>query len=183
MADAFERYENNRILLAYYQANILPDQVRAYHGVRLRHNLDPSSVVFGDVVTAQQTLAATVTTYITTLGAEWQAVADLASLLQTDELFETGETVQGTESVAPVADLEHLLTLPCCHPCNPLPDPALKGADGRWPAAIAGLEEIPATPAASTPSKSPSSGGQSPGGEDYEVVPLPLSGAGQPKKE
>lgn len=164
VADAFERYENNRILLEYYRNNILPDQVRAYQGVRLRHNLDPSSVAFGDVVTAQQTLALTVTTYVTALGAQWQAVVDVASLLQTDELF-GAEGTAGTEAVAAVADLEHLMALPCCHPCNSLPDPALKGADGRWPAAIAGLEEIPATPRPGSPSKSP--------GSDYEVLPLP----------
>jgi hypothetical protein len=34
-----------------------------------------------------------------------------------------------------VPDLIQLLALPCCHPCSPLPDAALRGADGNWPAA------------------------------------------------
>ena len=38
--------------------------------------------------------------------------------------------------IAPVPDLAHLAHLPCCHPCNPLPDPGLKGADGTWPPAM-----------------------------------------------
>jgi outer membrane protein, heavy metal efflux system len=33
LADAFERYRNNRQILEYYRTHILPDQVRAYRGV------------------------------------------------------------------------------------------------------------------------------------------------------
>ena len=40
-----------------------------------------------DVVNAQQILAQSVTTYITTLNTLWTAVVDLASLMQTDDLF------------------------------------------------------------------------------------------------
>ena len=54
---------------------------------------------------------------------------DVAALLQTEDLFQTGES----HCPAPVPDLAALAPLPCCHPCSPLPDPALKGADGSWP--------------------------------------------------
>src|SRR5581483_792259 len=37
LADAFERYETNRVLLEYYRDQILPDQVRAYRGVYQRY--------------------------------------------------------------------------------------------------------------------------------------------------
>src|SRR5262249_16700663 len=130
LAEAFERYANNRSLLGYYSQYILPDQVRAYRAVYERHQQEPDKVGFADVVSAQQTLAAVVTAYVTTLGATWTAVTDVANLLQTNDLFQTGQ-----EHVTPVPDLERLGPLPCCHPCSPLPDPGLKGGDGTWPRA------------------------------------------------
>jgi hypothetical protein len=44
-------------------------------------------VGFNDVVTAQQTLATIVAFYMQALGDQWQAVVDLAGLLQADDLF------------------------------------------------------------------------------------------------
>jgi cobalt-zinc-cadmium efflux system outer membrane protein len=137
LAEAFQRYESNRTLLRYYRDQILPDQVRAVRAIYLRHNEEPDRVSFGDIVTAQQTLVTTITTYVTTLGALWTAVVDVANLLQTDDLFQIGEE----EAVAPVPDLEHLLPPPCCHPCTPLPDPHLKQADPNWPPAVPDAEE------------------------------------------
>src|SRR5262249_19977219 len=72
LADAFEPYENNRVLLEYYRDQILPDQVRAYRGVYQRYLGEAPRVggnppTFGDVVAAQQTLATTLATYVTTL--------------------------------------------------------------------------------------------------------------------
>jgi cobalt-zinc-cadmium efflux system outer membrane protein len=136
LADAYERYDDNRKLLEYYANRILPDQLRVYKGVFERHNQKPDEVTFGDIVTAQQTLASAVATYITTLGLEWQAVVDLANLLQTDDLFQMGPEVTGQKCVPPLADLEQLLALPCCHPSSPLPDPQLKGADPTWPPSV-----------------------------------------------
>src|SRR5262249_22320295 len=130
LAEAFERYENNRVLLGYYSQYILPDQVRAYRGVYERHQQEPDKVGFADVVSAQQTLAAVVSAYVTTLGATWTAVTDVANLLQTNDLFQTGQ-----EQVTPVPDLEQLGPLPCSHPCSPLPDPGLMKGDGTWPRA------------------------------------------------
>lgn len=133
LADAFERYENNRVLLAYYRDHILPDQVRAYRGVYERHQQQPDMVGFGDIVTAQQTLASAVTTYVATLGAQWTAVVDVSTLLQTDDLFSGTDASADPLCVATVPDLSALLPLPCGHVCSPLKDPALRAADGRWP--------------------------------------------------
>ena len=133
LADAFERYEDNRVLLDYYRERILPDQVRAYRGVYDRHDRAPDQATFGDVINAQQALAASVTTYLTTLGATWTAVVDVSTLLQTKDLFQVSPEMPETECQKPLPDLEALAPLPCCHP-SPLP-PELKGADGQWPPA------------------------------------------------
>jgi cobalt-zinc-cadmium efflux system outer membrane protein len=92
LADTFAQYETNRQTAERYRNSILVDQVRAYRGQYQRYQADPDSD-FNDVVTSQQTLASTISTYIQLLGDQWQAVADLAGLMQTDDLFQIG-TVQ-----------------------------------------------------------------------------------------
>ena len=131
LADAYERYDNNLQLVEYYRTQILPDQIQAYRGVHARHQQEPDVVAFNDVVTAQQTLAQTATSYVTALGAQWQAVIDLAGLMEAEDMFQIGEL----QHVACVPNLEALCPLPCCHPCSNLPDPRLKGGDGAWPPA------------------------------------------------
>jgi cobalt-zinc-cadmium efflux system outer membrane protein len=137
LADAFERYEDNRVLLEYYRDQILPDQVRAYRGVYQRYLGEAPRVggnppTFGDVVAAQQTLATALTTYVTTLGSLWQAVVDVANVAQTDDLFQLDGEPQPTLPVC------RLPELPCQHPCSPLADPGLRGGDGSWPPAEPG---------------------------------------------
>ena len=144
LAEAFERYQNNRALLEYYRIRLLPDQVRAYRGSYDRYHQDPEKVSFNDVITSQQTLATLVTSYVTTLGAMWTAVVDVANLLQTNDLFQVGLEPPPTQPVAPVPDLEQLLPLPCSHPCSPLPDGGLRGADGSWPPPFPKEAEKPA---------------------------------------
>ena len=145
LATAFEAYENNRVLLRIYRDKILPDQVRAYRAIYDRYQkeaqpaLPPGVPVsatpaFSDVVVAQQNLAQSIATYVQTLGAMWQAVADVADLIQTDDLFQFGFAGACPENVD-VPDLANLPGLPCMHPCSPLPDPALKTGDGHWPSA------------------------------------------------
>ena len=80
-------YKTNLEALEYYRRYILPDQVRAYRGAYDRRQIDPNAA-FGDVVSAQQTLAADVTTYLQTLGQLWTSVTSVADLIQTDDLFE-----------------------------------------------------------------------------------------------
>jgi cobalt-zinc-cadmium efflux system outer membrane protein len=73
-------------------------------------------------------LITTIQTYLTTLGAMWTAVVDVANLLQTEDLFQVSEKVD----VPPIPELPRL---PCCHLCSPLRDPALYGRDAPWPPA------------------------------------------------
>jgi cobalt-zinc-cadmium efflux system outer membrane protein len=113
LANAFANYKNNLQQLQDYREHILPDLVTAYRGVFDRRNFDPS-VTFGDLVNAQQTLAAGVTTYLTTLGQLWQSVVSVADLLQTDDLFQVGQEME----LPHLPDLEHLPELPCKHPCK-----------------------------------------------------------------
>ena len=68
LADAYERYQDNLKVIDYYRKWMLPDQVQAYRGTYQRHQLEPDVVAFADVVTAQQTLATTVTSYVAALG-------------------------------------------------------------------------------------------------------------------
>jgi cobalt-zinc-cadmium efflux system outer membrane protein len=139
LADAYGRYDYNRKTIEYYRQHILPDLVRAYKAMYLRYQTDtvprlsaqlPVPVVsdvprFQDLVTAQQNLVQTVQAYVTVLGTTWTAVVDVANLLQTPDLFQVTER----QEVHPIPELR---PLPCCHPCSPLRDPGLYGADGQW---------------------------------------------------
>jgi cobalt-zinc-cadmium efflux system outer membrane protein len=116
LAAAYMNYKNNLEALEYYRRYILPDQVRAYRGAYDRRQIDPNAS-FGDVVSAQQTLAANVTSYLQTLGQVWTSVTSVADLIQTDDLFEFARP----QAVSPLPDLEHLAALPCCHPCAGAP--------------------------------------------------------------
>jgi len=88
VADAFERYETNRVLADYYKNQILPDQSRVYRGTYERHQQEPDAVGFFDVVLAQQNLLNSIASYISALNAQWQAVTDLAALVQVENLYE-----------------------------------------------------------------------------------------------
>ena len=103
LAAAYMNYKNNLEALEYYRRYILPDQVRAYRGAYDRRQIDPNAS-FGDVVSAQQTLAANVTTYLQTLGQVWTSVTSVADLIQTDDLFEFARP----QAVPPLPDLEQL---------------------------------------------------------------------------
>jgi cobalt-zinc-cadmium efflux system outer membrane protein len=169
LADAFERYENGRVLLAYYRDQILPDLVRVYRQLIRRYDIEaavPPGVApvssppgFTDLVVAQQNLAAAVATYITTLGGLWQAVVDVADPLQTLDLF---AVLGPRQDVAEIPDLEKLPPLPCGHPCSPIPHGHQKVIDGCWPPADpTGLDQ-PAPPA---------------------ILPAPREEKAEPKKE
>lgn len=85
----FERFRTSRDLLLLYRDQIIPDQSRAYRGVYERHQQEPDKVTFGEIVTAQQTLANSITIYLVSLNDYWAAVVDLAELLQLDDVFTT----------------------------------------------------------------------------------------------
>jgi cobalt-zinc-cadmium efflux system outer membrane protein len=122
LSQAFERYQNNRVLLGYYRDQILPDLVRVYNGTLERYyrqGPEQGGPSLNDIVVAQGNLAAAVQTYVVTLGAMWQAVVDVTDLLQTNDLFQVGGVP--TECPGPVPDLEKLAPLPCRHPCSQPP--------------------------------------------------------------
>jgi cobalt-zinc-cadmium efflux system outer membrane protein len=112
LADAFGRYTTARQQVQATRQQI-EDQVRAFRGVYERRGQAPEDVSFGDVVAAEQTLAGYISGYITALGAQWTAVVDVANLLQTDDLFQVGHSLEKT---TPVPDLEHLMPPPGCPP-------------------------------------------------------------------
>jgi cobalt-zinc-cadmium efflux system outer membrane protein len=111
LADAFNRYQTARETVAVSMQQVR-DQLVAYRALRGRWGTDPTAVGFGDLVTAQQTLAGFIAGYITALGLQWVAVADVANLLQTDDLFGVGPT----QAMEPVPDLRQLTPPPGCDP-------------------------------------------------------------------
>jgi len=131
LADAYGRYRTNMELIAEYGTQIMPDQVQVFRRLIERYNTDkPGTVSFNDVSVAQQNLAASLTSYLTALAAQWTAAVDIANLLQTEDLFGTGgETYQ-------LPDLVKLLPLPCEHSCSAAPAAARNGADGSWPPSV-----------------------------------------------
>ena len=136
LAAAYANYKTNRDALEYYRRHVLPDQVRYYRGVYARRQIDPLAA-FGDLVQAQQTLVANVTTYLSTLGSFWTSVVQIAGLMQTDDLFQLGQP----EELPEVPDLESLPHWSCqhgtgsgCAPAGPEPRPAT--ADEGGPARI-----------------------------------------------
>ena len=104
LADAFNRYKTARenVDIAMQQCR---DQVRAYRNLYARRQSDPTAVAFGDVVTAQQTLAGYIAGYVSALGLQWTAVNDVANLLQTDDLFQAGQR----KETDPIPDLRQLI--------------------------------------------------------------------------
>ncbi len=130
LAAAFEQYENSRVLIDYYRGRILPDQVRAYQRIVSRYAGGDVNIGFLDFLNVQQNLVAAYTTYQATLTAAWTSVVGVADLMQINNLYQFGQ-----EPAPAVPCLEQLQALLCCHPCNRLPDPALKGANGSWPTA------------------------------------------------
>jgi cobalt-zinc-cadmium efflux system outer membrane protein len=135
LAEAFERYENNRVLLRYYRDEVLPDLVRVYRGVYTRYRRGEGNLNVTDVVQPQQNLANAIGNYVNTLGQLWQAVVDVADLLQTDDLFQLNKEHVPTQDVAAIPDLDHLPGLPCCHPCSPAPEAHHRVVEGEWQAA------------------------------------------------
>jgi outer membrane protein TolC len=84
IAEGYERYSSNRRLLGQYQNEILPEQLKAFDGVRKRYEQEPGKVSFSEVVLAQQTLSQAYTAYLNVLAAAWQAVAELIRLSQSE---------------------------------------------------------------------------------------------------
>jgi cobalt-zinc-cadmium efflux system outer membrane protein len=184
VAEAFQRYQTNRALLAVYINQVIPRQVQAYRGTYQRHYSEGGGIIgppavanaavgFADVIVAQQQLATSIATYLMALGDLWTSVVDLAHLLQTDDMF-APDTPTAAVGHCPV--LDQLLALPCCHPCSPLPDPALRGANGAWPAVT---PAIPATLTGPAEKKAPAPKKE----ENPPPAPPPAPAQGVPQEE
>lgn len=105
VAEAFQRYENNRTMLAMYKETMLPNQVQAFRAAVARHAaLGDKNVSYNDIVTVQQALANLITNYLTLLNDQWAAVVDIGHLTQTRDLFQA----RPADEVAPVPDLREL---------------------------------------------------------------------------
>jgi cobalt-zinc-cadmium efflux system outer membrane protein len=94
LADALGRFEANRVAVENFRERVLPALTQAYQGIIRRYQQEPADVpggkvAFNDIVVAQQNLAMALQGYLTALTAQWQAVVDLAGLLQVDELYPT----------------------------------------------------------------------------------------------
>jgi cobalt-zinc-cadmium efflux system outer membrane protein len=146
LASAFSTYRQQLQLLEDYRTRILPNQVRAYRGVFLRRaevgTQGRTPVAFADLVTAQQALTSSVTTYLGILGSLWSSVVSVADPLQSDDLFQLAEV----QALPPIPDLDHLLPLPCGHDC-----PAAGCAPGAVPVAPPATVTMPAEPASQLP--------------------------------
>jgi cobalt-zinc-cadmium efflux system outer membrane protein len=99
LADATERYQNNRQIVDTFLLHVLPDQVRAYRGIVQRSQQEPDRASFGDIVTAQQQLNTFLATYLAALQAQWQAAVDLAALGQLDDIYQFGAAKLGEADV------------------------------------------------------------------------------------
>jgi cobalt-zinc-cadmium efflux system outer membrane protein len=144
LASVFERYQNARKILLLYRDQILPDQARAYRGVFERHQQQPQTIAFGDVVVAQQILATTVNQYIAVLGDQWNALADLENVTQ---VLDLSILVENYERVPPP---------PANDATTPGPNGAAPGVNGAAPA-------VKPAPQGTPPAKEPPA----------EVVPTP----------
>jgi cobalt-zinc-cadmium efflux system outer membrane protein len=106
VAEAFERYGNNRSLLKMYQDTILPNQVQAFRAAVARHAaVGAKDVSYNDLVTSQQNLAGVVNAYLASLSDQWTAVVDIGHLLQTRDLFQ----IQPLDEVTPVPDVYEII--------------------------------------------------------------------------
>jgi cobalt-zinc-cadmium efflux system outer membrane protein len=108
LADAFDRYRTASRTVAITGSQVR-DQVRVFRGVYERRQQVPGQVGFGDVVSAEQTLSGYVSAYVTALGLQWQAVVDVANLLQAEDLFQGANQLH---EVVPLPDLKNLLPPP-----------------------------------------------------------------------
>jgi cobalt-zinc-cadmium efflux system outer membrane protein len=131
LAAAYLSYKVNIDSVEYYRRYILPDQVRTYIGIRDRYYTgEKGGVTFADVVSAQQTLATNITTYLGLLGTLWSSTIAVADFLQTDDLFQLAKPL----GVAQVPQLEPLPPWPCGHSSSPLVPGARCAPGGCMPA-------------------------------------------------
>ncbi|MFO0852455.1 MAG: TolC family protein [Gemmataceae bacterium] len=87
LAEAIGRYEASRVNAARYREKVIPSLSQAYRAIIRRYQAEPEKVGFNDIVVAQQNLATVLQAYLAALNAQWQAVVDVATLGQLDDLY------------------------------------------------------------------------------------------------
>jgi cobalt-zinc-cadmium efflux system outer membrane protein len=174
-SDAYRRYEENRVLLEIYRQHILPKQVQAFRGAVLVHfGIDPGKVAYADLVASEQNLVAVIPAYLTVLSNQWQAVVDVSSFLQTDQLYKmTDEIAQ-----EPEVNLEELLKMPCNHRCQPAP-PATRAGFGLEPAVPLETQSVPVK-FAPMPQPAPKQAIMMPAAPAPAPIPVPVPERHQP---
>jgi Outer membrane efflux protein len=137
-SEAYRRYEENRKLIERYQKNILPTQVQAFRAAVKRHfGGEIGGVAFTDLVTSEQNLVSVIGAYLPLLQAQWQAVVDVSSLLQTDQLYLMADEINSEPSI----DFMELLKLPCCHSCAPMMPTPTRDSFRMSPTGSAGVAD------------------------------------------
>jgi cobalt-zinc-cadmium efflux system outer membrane protein len=104
VAEAFERYENARQLVANTRDRILPNQVRVYRGVFQRYQQEPDKVNYNDLAVAQQGVGNAMSDFLAALAEQWAAVVELANLLQLEDLYAHGREALPGDAAAPIDD-------------------------------------------------------------------------------
>ncbi len=92
-AKAHQEYLANVEISAAYRDQILPDQVRVFRGVADRYRVAGEPSDFAEIVVAQQTLVGGIDGYLGSLQQQWDALIDIAELLQVESLAELGITL------------------------------------------------------------------------------------------
>ncbi|MFG0333608.1 MAG: TolC family protein [Maioricimonas sp. JB049] len=87
LATVYATYASNLKISERYRTQILPDQVRVYRGIYDRFWQADASNEFTLVIQAQQTLFTAVNAYLDALSDQWNAVVDLAEVVQVDDLY------------------------------------------------------------------------------------------------
>ncbi|HQR09009.1 MAG TPA: TolC family protein [Gemmatales bacterium] len=88
LAEAMSRYEASKVTAASYRDLVLPNLARAYKAMIRRYQVEPDKVGFNDIIVAQQNLATSLQTYLSSLDAQWKAVVDVANIGQLNDLYE-----------------------------------------------------------------------------------------------
>ncbi len=94
LAKAHQQYLANVEISATYRDQILPDLVRVFRGVADRYRVAGEPSDFAEIVVAQQTLAGGIDDYLAALQEQWDALIDIAELLQVENLEELGVTLE-----------------------------------------------------------------------------------------
>ena len=86
LSAAVAQYEANRTVAENYRKDVIPNLTLTYKAMVRRYQAEPDKVSFNDLIGVQQNIFTAMQGYQTALNAQWQAVVDLATITQQDEL-------------------------------------------------------------------------------------------------